>query len=98
MPQRNVIYTIVLWMPQGNAKYTIGPLNESFAHIPYGVLIGDIYEKVIKTLEKCYSNHHLEALYHSQLERAQLIWESQQEFAAIIHHCTHSVHTELSSI
>jgi hypothetical protein len=45
-------------------------------------------------LEKSYSDH-LEAAFHSQLKRTQLVGESLHEFAADIYHLPHCAHVEL---
>jgi hypothetical protein len=50
-------------------------LRES--HILHGIPTGVTYEEITGALENCYGDNHLEALFHSQVnKRTQLVLES----------------------
>jgi hypothetical protein len=61
----------------------------------HSVRTGEKHNEVTEALENCYGDHHLEAVFHSQLKGPQLIRESLQEFAATINHLAHHDHIEL---
>jgi hypothetical protein len=84
------------WTPHKKATYMFATLNEPAAHILHDVPTGVTYEEVAEPLENRDSDHHLEAIFHSQLKRrTQLIRESLQVFAATIDHLAHHAHVEL---
>jgi hypothetical protein len=83
------------WTPSKKATYLISASNDPAAHILYGVPTGAMYEEVTEVLENRYSDHYLEAVFHSQLKRrTQLIGESLQKLAAAIDHLAHHAHVE----
>lgn len=72
-------------MPLKEVMYLHATLNEPAAHILHDICTGAMNEDVTEVLDNYYSDHHLEAVFHSQLKRrTQLIRESLQEFATTI--------------
>jgi hypothetical protein len=71
-------------------------LNEPPAHILHASLTRVMYKEVTEALQNCHSDHHLAAVFHSQLKRrTQLSRESLQEFPAAMDHLAHPTHVVL---
>lgn len=84
------------WVPCKKATYLMTIFSDPAAHIVHDVPTGVIYEEVTEVFQNCHSDHHLAAVFHSQLKRrTQLSGESPQEFAAAMDHLAYGSHIVL---
>jgi hypothetical protein len=83
------------WTPPEKSAHLIAALNMLAVHILCGLPTGATYKEVTEALENRYGDHHLEAVFHLQLKRTQLVGESLQMLASSIDHLAHSAPVEL---
>jgi hypothetical protein len=78
------------WTPPEKATYLIA----GYPHSTWRPYWSDVRRET-EALDNRYSDHHLEAAFHSQLKRrTQLVGESLQEFADAIVHLAHRAHVK----